>query len=79
MTTSLASRTRVALGVLSVLGTLALGGCATVQPWQRGRLAQPPMTFDADSAQVGYMTHWQEAREGSSGGFGVLSGGCGCK
>ena len=58
---------------------LLLSGCATVQPWQRGRLAHRSMTFDADSSQIGYMTHWQEAREGSAGGFGVLSGGCGCK
>ena len=59
--------------------TLLLGGCATVQPWQRGRLAHRAMTFDADASQMAYMTHWQEAREGASGGFGVLSGGCGCK
>ena len=70
-------RTLVLLG--SLMATLLLGGCATVQPWQRGRLAHPAMTFDADSSQVAYMTHWQEAREGASGGFGVLSGGCGCK
>jgi uncharacterized protein DUF4266 len=55
------------------------GGCATVQPWQRGRLADRCMIFDADSSRVAYMTHWQEAREGSSGGYGVQSGGCGCK
>src|SRR4051812_49882072 len=58
---------------------LSLTGCATVQPWQRGRLANPAMTFDAGASQVGYMTHWQEAREGASGGFGVLSGGGGGK
>ena len=58
---------------------LPLAGCATVQPWQRGRLAEPAMTFDADSAQAAYMTHWQEAREGAAGGFGVQGGGCGCK
>jgi hypothetical protein len=58
---------------------LLLGGCATVQPWQRGRLADPAMVFDADPSQVAYMTHWQEAREGAAGGFGVQSGGCGCK
>jgi hypothetical protein len=54
-------------------------GCATVQPWQRGRLADPCMIFDGDSSQVAYMTHWQEAREGAAGGYGVQSGGCGCK
>ena len=37
------------------------------------------MVFDADGAQVAYMAHWQEAREASAGGFGVQSGGCGCK
>jgi hypothetical protein len=50
-----------------------------VQPWQRGRLADSCMVFDEDGAQVSYMTHWQEAREASAGGFGVQSGGCGCK
>lgn len=57
----------------------AAAGCATVQPWQRGRLADPCMIFDADASRVAYMTHWQEAREASSGGYGVQSGGCGCK
>jgi hypothetical protein len=55
------------------------GACATVQPWQRGRLADPCMTFDADSSQVAYMAHWQEAREAAAGGYGVQTGGCGCK
>jgi hypothetical protein len=59
--------------------TLAAGGCATVQPWQRGRLADRCMIFDADGSQIAYMTHWQEAREASTGGYGVQSGGCGCK
>ena len=53
--------------------------CASVQPWQRGRLADPCMTFDENASQTAYMTHWQEAREGAAGGYGVQSGGCGCK
>ena len=65
--------------ILAMAAAFAAGGCAAVQPWQRGRLADRCMIFDADSGQVGYMTHWQEAREGSSGGYGVQSGGCGCK
>jgi hypothetical protein len=67
--------------VLLVAAAAMLGAsaCATVQPWQRGRLADQCMVFDADASQVAYMTHWQEAREGSSGGYGVQSGGCGCK
>ena len=65
--------------VLATASLLAAAGCATVQPWQRGRLADPCMMFDADGNQTAYMTHWQEAREASSGGYGVQSGGCGCK
>jgi hypothetical protein len=72
------ARTFILLGGLAA-GALLCDGCATVQPWQRGRLAHRAMIFDADGSQVAFMTHWQEAREGSSGGFGVLSGGCGCK
>ncbi len=75
--------TRTSIQALLLLGTLVaaagLAGCATVQPWQRGRLADPEMVFDADQAQVAYAMHWQEAREGAAGGFGVQGGGCGCK
>jgi uncharacterized protein DUF4266 len=70
---------RVFMLVGGALCALVIGGCATVQPWERGRLADPSMVFDADAALVAYMTHWQEAREGSAGGYGVQSGGCGCK
>jgi hypothetical protein len=73
------SVTRACVLAGGLLAALAIAGCATVQPWQRGRLAEPPMVFDADGSMVPYMTHWQEAREGSAGGFGVQSGGCGCK
>ena len=71
--------TRTTVFVLTAATALVVGGCATVQPWQRGRLADPAMVFDADGNEVAYMTHWQEAREASSGGYGVQSGGCGCK
>jgi hypothetical protein len=71
--------TRAFVFIIAAAAALAAGGCATVQPWERGRLADPSMVFDADGSQVAYMTHWQEAREGSSGGYGVQSGGCGCK
>ena len=70
---------RVVILLSVAVAALVAGGCATVQPWQRGRLADPAMVFDADASQLSYMTHWQEAREGSAGGFGVQSGGCGCK
>jgi hypothetical protein len=71
--------TRLVVAVVLGVGALSGAACATVQPWQRGRLADPCMIFDADSGQVAYMTHWQEAREAASGGYGVQSGGCGCR
>jgi hypothetical protein len=74
-----ATTARVLLLVSTLAGALVAGGCATVQPWQRGRLANPAMVFDSDAAQLAYMAHWQEAREGAAGGYGVQSGGCGCK
>lgn len=73
----MANRMRIVIALVALTGTLA-SGCATVQPWQRGMLADSCMIFDANSATA-YMTHWQESREGSMGGFGVQGGGCGCK
>ncbi len=63
------------LSALAILG----GGCATVEPWQRGRLANPNMVFDSNGAQLLFDTHWMTSREGSAGGFGIQGGGCGCK
>jgi len=69
--------------VLVVVALVALGGlsagCATVRPWQKGRLANRCMMFDPDGGMVAFATHWQESREGSSGGYGMQGGGCGCK
>ncbi len=62
-----------------VAAGLALTGCATVQPWQRGRLASPCMQFSPDPALAAYAGHWQESREGAAGGAGLQGGGCGCK
>ncbi|MGE5360592.1 MAG: DUF4266 domain-containing protein [Bacteroidales bacterium] len=70
---------RRVLATLALAAALAAGGCATVQPWQRGRLANPCMTFDANGHQLAFDTHWHTAREAAAGGDGVQSGGCGCK
>lgn len=71
----------VRLLLIAGITTAALGGagCITVQAWQRGRLADPQMKFDKDASLAAYEAHWQEAREGASGGSGVQGGGCGCK
>jgi hypothetical protein len=74
----MSARFAFGLALLVTLGAVS-GGCATVKPWQRSRLADPCMTFEANANMTAYAAHWQEAREGSSGGAGVQGGGCGCK
>lgn len=71
---------RVTLSCAAALAAiLLLAGCATVEPWQRGRLANSAMVFDSNAGQLTFDTHWLTAREGSAGGFGLQGGGCGCK
>jgi hypothetical protein len=67
--------------LLAAIAAVALmgAGCVTVQPWERGRLADPQMRFDENGSLTAYQAHWLEAREGSAGGSGVQGGGCGCK
>jgi hypothetical protein len=55
-----------------------LGGCARVQPYQRGRLAQPDMQLTPDPDLDAGPEHALEYREGSAGGIGGGGGGCGC-
>ena len=65
----------LALGVIA----LACGsGCANVQPWQRGKLADYTMQPDRDPLGQGQMDHVWFSREQASGGRGVGGGGCGC-
>lgn len=55
-----------------------ISGCAVVQPWERERLADPNMMFDENPIQKGVKEHYIIIREGSEGGNGSQSGGCGC-
>jgi hypothetical protein len=67
--------------VFLLLGLLLLsvsGGCARVQPWQREDLSDPIMIFDENPIEKGIKEHPLDYREGSSGGTGSQSGGCGC-
>ena len=53
-------------------------GCTTVQPWERGTLADYTMRPDRDPLAVAMSEHIYFSREGSNGGRGVGGGGCGC-
>lgn len=71
---------RHALRVLLAL-TIALAGCATMQPprpWEKDRLARPEMQFDADPLDRKQTQHIYDSKETATGGTGVGGGGCGC-
>ena len=53
-------------------------GCASVQPWQRGRLAEYGMRPDRDPLTDGLMEHVYFSREAANGGRSIGGGGCGC-
>lgn len=55
-----------------------LNSCAAVQPWEREGLADPIMIMDENPIDAGIRQHYLDYREGSVGGTGEQSGGCGC-
>lgn len=57
---------------------MVLGGCAAVQPWERGNLAKEHMALDPNPGQSMFREHIYGAREASSGGGSAKGGGCGC-
>jgi len=73
---------------LALLASAALlGGCShlpdltslgQVNPWEKGQLAQPMMTFEADPLDQRFVQHIYGSKENASGGYGVGGGGCGC-
>lgn len=70
------------LPMLALLGALACSsGCALIQPvapWQKGVLARPEMSFEADRLESAFNEHVYSSKEAASGGSGVGGGGCGC-
>ena len=74
-------RSRVFSLFAFALVLMALQGCMhiqSVEPWQKGNLAKPEMTFDDDPLERGYREHIYSSKEASAGGSGVGGGGCGC-
>ncbi len=70
---------RAALLALSGLLLAALlGGCTTVQPWERATLADSTMRPDRDPLALALAEHTYFSREAASGGRSVGGSGCGC-
>lgn len=56
-------------------------GCSAitpVNPWEKGNLAKPAMTFEDSPLEGRFAEHIYGSKENSSGGSGVGGGGCGC-
>jgi hypothetical protein len=69
---------RLRAAALGMLLGAGLGGCATVEPWQREHLSLAPMQPDG-SRCVRFEQNVEVYREGAVGANGGKSGGgCGC-
>jgi len=66
---------KIALGVLLIMAYLS--ACA-VQPWERGNLAKPHMSIDANEMQSSFRGHGYGSREAATSGNAGQGGGCGC-
>lgn len=66
------------LPVAIIIPALLLASCATVEPWERGRLAQAEMALEIDPLAAELEAHTYFSKEGASGGTGTAGGGCGC-
>ncbi len=71
-------KTSRSLWLVFSLAALALAGCSTVQPWQRGTLASYEMRPDRDPLATAMSEHIYFSREATVGGRGVGGSGCGC-
>ncbi|MGB1140622.1 MAG: DUF4266 domain-containing protein [Halioglobus sp.] len=64
--------------VAGLLLAMALGGCETVQPWERGTLARDEMQWRGDVMDANLRAQQYASKEAASGGGGAAGGGCGC-
>ena len=75
------TKTTLSRAVLAVSTLTVLAGCGLVkpvQPWEKGTLARPEMTFEGDKLDAKFTEHIYGSKEGASGGAGVGGGGWGC-
>ncbi len=64
--------------LMCLVAALGLGGCETVQPWERGTLARREMQWQPDAMEISLQAQINASKEASSGGQGAAGGGCGC-
>ena len=61
-----------------LLVAIAISGCETVQPWERGNLARDEMQWQGDVMESTLRAQVHASKEAASGGSGAAGGGCGC-
>lgn len=71
-------RSVASIGLVLVALMAQLSGCASVQPWEKGKLAKPEMGFGGAQLETRFADHIYTSREAASGGASVGGGGCGC-
>ena len=64
--------------LITLFFVASLVACANVPPYKRKILSKPVMQFDSEKTDRLAREHFLNSLEGSSGGFGVGGGGCGC-
>ena len=67
--------------LLAAAAVALLSGCAIqpwVQPYERGRLADPEMQWSRQGLIDKHREHVHVVREAARGATGVQGGGCGC-
>lgn len=64
--------------IFLAFAAIAFTGCAHVQPWERGNLADPTMDSERDPVGSLFAEHMWFSREAATGGKGIGGGGCGC-
>ena len=57
---------------------LMTAGCQHVEPWQRGTLARPEMSFESDALHASLKRQVFYSKESASGGAATAGVGCGC-
>jgi Domain of unknown function (DUF4266) len=66
------------LAIVIAFSAPLIGGCATVNPWDRDLLAQKNMQLVPAPVDNALDEHIYFSKEAASGGQGVGGGGCGC-
>ncbi len=74
----MAGFTRTVVVATVILLLAACESVGKVQPWEKGNLAKPEMTFDSDRIDAAFTEHTYSSKEAASGGAAVGGGGCGC-